>query len=85
YEQIAELSEYLMNGLKKLKIDVLTPEDARAGIVSFQHENGAQIEKQMAEKGIYFAYRDGYVRIAPHFYNTKQDIDIMLNELKEMI
>ncbi|MBQ6949714.1 MAG: aminotransferase class V-fold PLP-dependent enzyme, partial [Firmicutes bacterium] len=85
YERIAELSEYLMDGLKKLKIDVLTPKDARAGIVSFRHENGAKIEKQMAEKGSYFAYRDGFVRIAPHFYNTREDIDMMLKALKEMI
>jgi len=74
-----------MNGLKQLKIDVLTPENARAGIVSFRHENGAKIEKQMVEKGIYFAYRDGFVRIAPHFYNTKEDIDVMLKALKAMI
>jgi len=85
YEQIAELSEYLMDGLEKLKIDVLTPKDARAGIVSFQHENGARIEKQMAEREIYFAYRDGFVRIAPHFYNTREDVDLMLRALKEMI
>ena len=85
YERIAELSEYLMDGLKKLKIDVLTPKDARAGIVSFRHENGAKIEKQMAEKGSYFAYRDGFVRITPHFYNTREDIDMMLKALKEMI
>jgi len=85
YEQIAELSEYLMDGLEKLKIDVLTPKDARAGIVSFQHENGARIEKQMAERGIYFAYRDGFVRIAPHFYNTREDVDLMMRALKEMI
>ena len=52
YTQVEELSRYLMKGLKELKIDVLTPENARAGIVSFQHENGAKIEKQMAQKAL---------------------------------
>ncbi|MBQ8589799.1 MAG: aminotransferase class V-fold PLP-dependent enzyme [Firmicutes bacterium] len=85
YDQVSALTDHLMDGLRKLGIDVLTPRNAKAGIISFQHEKGAEIETEMAKRKIYFAYRDGFVRIAPHFYNTIEDIDTMLGALAEMI
>ena len=83
YGHVDKLTNHLMDGLCELKIDVLTPRSAKAGIVSFRHENGAQIQRQMAERKIHLAHRDGYVRIAPHFYNTVEEIDTMLAALAE--
>lgn len=85
YEQVAQVTDCLMDGLEALGISVLTPRNARAGIVSFRHPRGAEIERAMAQRKIYFAYRDGYVRIAPHFYNTVEDVQTMLTALREYL
>ena len=85
YDQVAQVTDFLMDGLKDLGISVLTPRNAREGIVSFRHPRGGQIERAMAQRKIYFAYRDGYVRIAPHFYNTVEDVRTMLNALRECL
>ncbi len=55
-----------------------------AGIVSFQHENSQKIFDELKDKKIIGAVREGVVRFAPHFYNTKEEIDIVINELKNL-
>ena len=40
-------------------------------------------EKNMLKK-IVCSLREGYIRFAPHFYNTKEEIDIVVNELKNI-
>lgn len=53
----------------------------RAGIVSFKHDNSNQIFEQLETRKIYTAVRAGMVRFSPHFYNTKNEIDEVLDVL----
>ena len=42
------------------------------------------IVDQLASRDIYTAARSTVVRLSPHFYNTIEEIDILLNALEEM-
>jgi cysteine desulfurase/selenocysteine lyase len=54
-----------------------------AGIVCFRHPatESHVIVKRLKERGIIAAPRQGWVRMAPHFYISPEEIDRVLNEL----
>src|SRR3954463_13063399 len=54
-----------------------------AGIVSFRHpkDDSTAIVRRLREVGIIAAPRQGWIRMAPHFYISPDDIDRVLAEL----
>lgn len=61
------------------------PEKNLAGIVTFPVENAEEVFKQLLEKNIVGSLREGMIRFSPHFYNTKEEIDIVVDTLKRSI
>lgn len=61
------------------------PEKNLAGIVTFPVENAEEVFKQLLEKNIVGSLREGMIRFSPHFYNTKEEIDIVVDKLKRLI
>ncbi|MCH7773904.1 MAG: hypothetical protein IH784_05800 [Bacteroidetes bacterium] len=53
-----------------------------AGIISFKREDAENIFNYLQTKNIVTAVREGIVRLSPHFYNTKDEIDKVVAELK---
>jgi len=65
------------------------PEKHLSGIVSFSQrdgfpksENAQKIFDILSQKKIVCSLREGYIRFAPHFYNTKQEIDLVVDTMK---
>ena len=56
-----------------------------SGIVAFKHPDAQKLVEYLESKNIICSMREGAVRIAPHFYNTREDIDIFIKTLKEII
>jgi selenocysteine lyase/cysteine desulfurase len=86
-ERIFELTDYLIQGLKNLKVAIISPVDKkeeRSAIVcfTFGDRNKAFIKK-CAEKRIYVALRDGNIRVSVNIFNNFADIDCLLEALKE--
>ena len=52
------------------------------GIISFRSEDAENILSYLQTKNIIAAVREGIVRLSPHFYNTKDEIDKVVAELK---
>jgi len=88
-QHILHLSGYAIDRLKnKSGINVITSEDTsrRMGIVTFSNETTNKndmdsIIHNLKEDQITISAREGYFRISPHFYNTKEEIDIVINSL----
>jgi cysteine desulfurase / selenocysteine lyase len=91
YEQVEQCvldnSEYLVDSLENMGIAPMFSEERKylSGIVTFRHENASKILEEMEKLNIICAVREGLFRIAPHFYNTKEDIDKFTNELDRLI
>jgi selenocysteine lyase/cysteine desulfurase len=84
-KQILSNSEYFINELAMIgyKSPLFSlPEKHLSGIVSFRTEIGQKILEHLNQKKIVCSLREGYIRFAPHFYNTKQDIDYVVDALK---
>ncbi|HEU0001014.1 MAG TPA: aminotransferase class V-fold PLP-dependent enzyme, partial [Ktedonobacteraceae bacterium] len=90
--RILGLTGYAIAGLERLSYPVVSPQGAgeRSGIVCFQPHPERQdltpqhIVDELAARQIYAAARDTVARISPHFYNTIEDIDALLNALEEL-
>ncbi len=63
--------------------EIITPEDERerAGIVTFRYENADELQQHLLERNMVVSARVGHVRIAPHCYNTTDEIDAVLAEI----
>lgn len=84
-EQVIINSEYFINELAKIgyKSPLLSiSKDYLSGIVSFRNENAQKLFDHLNQKKIVCSLREGYIRFAPHFYNTKQEIDLVVDTLK---
>ena len=91
-KRILGLTSHAINGLERLGYPVVTPrgEGERSGIVCFklhperQDFSPQQLVDELASRAIYVAARSDVVRISPHFYNTIEEIDTLLNALEEI-
>ncbi|MHB8733873.1 MAG: aminotransferase class V-fold PLP-dependent enzyme [Terriglobales bacterium] len=94
--RILALTDRLVHGLQAEGYSILGPRgnpharqqgfDSRSGIVSFRcpRRAAAQLNGQLLRAGIQCAARGDWVRVAPHFYNSEQEIDRLLDELKRV-
>jgi len=83
-----ELSSYLWSRLNDLGARLFTPQGNKSPIVSFFLKGGQEIAEKLMEERIKVSaidWRGGLLRVSPHFYNTKEDIDFFVDKLKEII
>jgi len=59
-------------------------EENIAGIVSFKSDKSGKIFNHLTDKNIICSERLGYIRLSPHFYNTKNDIDKVVAEIRKI-
>jgi cysteine desulfurase/selenocysteine lyase len=93
-QQVLSNSRYFINELAKIgyKSPLLSqPEMHLSGIVSFSLRDGfsksvnaKEIFDYLSQKKIICSLREGYIRFAPHFYNTKQEINTVIDEMKKL-
>ena len=74
-----------LEGLKKLPVEILTPDEpeAIAGILAFRHPDADRIHRVLHAKKIHIMSHAGRLRIAIHGYNTHEDIERLLDSLRE--
>ncbi len=82
------LTDYLIEKLNDLGIKFISPLDSesRSSILTFHFKDAPEVVSKMRSKGFWisggFHYLDG-IRISPHYYNTKEEVDQLVNELKK--
>ena len=85
YQRIMVLSDMLIAGLtiRGFKIRSSIEAEERSGILSFAHDRipAEEIYRALFEANVVCALRDGAVRISPHFYNNKKEIETFLEVL----
>lgn len=79
----AALTERLIRGARERGFRVRCAEDpaVRSAIVMIAHEEPGRAVEDLAARDIIVDYRPGYVRISPHFYNTEEEVDRVLDAL----
>lgn len=84
YSMINEHSNYLFEHLSGVNgIQILTPTDSkfRSGIITFKVDgmnDCDQFVSNLKQHKITLSSREGFIRISPHYYNTREELDIVL-------
>ncbi|MEJ2616028.1 MAG: aminotransferase class V-fold PLP-dependent enzyme [Ignavibacteriaceae bacterium] len=85
--RLVENSTYFIKQLMNIDYDPIlknTAEENLSGIVSIKNEKSKEIFEELEKKKVSAAFREGIVRFSPHFYNTKEEIDLVVSNLKEV-
>jgi len=85
WRRVLSLANRLTDGLgqnSSLQVRSCLDEGAKSGIVNVACKNADSIAKQLLERGVVLSVRAGGLRISPHFYNTENEIDKLLSELR---
>jgi selenocysteine lyase/cysteine desulfurase len=85
-ERACALADRLVRGLDREKWELVTPENARAAIVSVRARDparGTRVGERLASAGISTSVREGKIRVSPHFYNDDGEVDRLLEVLAE--
>jgi selenocysteine lyase/cysteine desulfurase len=62
-----------------------TPEEPqyRSGVVNFKIDNPKEVAQTLSQKGIIISARAHGLRVSPHFYNTEEEIDKLIEEIRK--
>lgn len=91
-ERILGLTAQALAGLEQLGYPIISPQGSgeRSGILSvLPHPerddlNAQQIVDELLARNIFVSARGNAIRISPHFYNTAEEIDALLNALEDL-
>lgn len=84
-KNILNITERAITILKARGYHVITPLDAtlRAGIVTFKHPklDSQKLFEQLQANQVICSLREGYIRLAFHFYNTDEELNHVISIL----
>ena len=77
-----ELTDRIIERAGEAGLPVATPlaHDRRGGIVALRFPGDGAVARELVANGFIGSYRGG-LRIAPHFYNTEEEVDRFMDEL----
>ena len=84
--RVLELTDHLIERVKALGLRLQTPEEPqyRSGIVNFKIEKPKEVVESLKQKGIIVSARANGIRVSPHFYNTKTEINKLIDEIRKI-
>ncbi len=84
FEEIQRLQDVFLAHFDHPQIKPLVFEPPhRSGILSLAAPEAGKCSKDLAAQGIQVTARGGFLRIAPHFYNTDAEMEIAANRIGE--
>ncbi len=81
--RIQYLTGLVVERAQRAGYDIVSPEDAneRGGIVMLRLTNPEAAVEALAGAGFTVDYRPGLVRVSPHFFNTAEDVDRLMDQI----
>jgi len=79
----ASLVDRVLSWATSNAVEVVTPADRahRAGIVSLRFPDGVARSDKLRAAGVVHSFREGAIRLAPYFFNTRDEVDRALDVL----
>jgi len=85
HDHIAGLVDRFVVRLEEAGFPIYGPQEpqSRAGIVSFEIPGSPEaLFEQLNREAISLAVREGRVRVAPHIYNTEEEVDAVVDRIR---
>jgi len=83
--RILKLTNHLIESVKNLGLKLQTPEEPqyRSGVVNFKIDKPKEVAESLSHKDIIISARAHGLRVSPHFYNTEEEIDKLIAEIRK--
>jgi len=83
--RIMKLTDRVIDSVKDLGLKLQTPEEksCRSGIVNFKVSKPLKLVERLGKKKIVVSARAQGIRVSPHYYNTEEEIDKLMEEVKK--
>lgn len=87
HRRLLMLTDIVFDFADRNRIQIWTPREhkKRSGIVTLMLPNAQKVFDGLNEQKIVVSIREGRLRIAPHFYNTEEEIVRVCNAVKKII
>jgi selenocysteine lyase/cysteine desulfurase len=84
---LQELTQFTLHYGQEKGLHIIGPQsfESRTSLVSFYVEKASAIEGLLKEKNIVVSARQDVIRMAPHFYNTKDELKHAIDELSSLM
>ncbi len=82
---VKNLQDYcikLISELEEFSVSSSLETNERSGIIKIDHQNSESIVRYLETLQITVAYRDRGIRVSPHRYNTKTDIEKLVEGIQ---
>lgn len=86
-QSVLNNTEHLINLLSEAGFNVIlkdTSRENRAGIVTFKHDKAELFVNKLKEENVICSVREGMIRLSPHFYNNKEDLEKFVEILNDI-
>ncbi|MEE9553888.1 MAG: aminotransferase class V-fold PLP-dependent enzyme [candidate division Zixibacteria bacterium] len=86
WEHIISMTDLIIEAVDSLDSFALASsreESRRSGILNFKTDDTERLFESLLEKGFALSFREGGIRVSPHFYNTIDEINKFVDALKE--
>jgi cysteine desulfurase/selenocysteine lyase len=81
--QVLRLSSQVWRGVNELGFEMLTPPNTASGIVTCFVEDGDEVAQLLERNKIVVSVKSGnQLRVSPHFFNTKEEVNQLLSVLR---
>lgn len=83
-KEVIANTKYFMKKLDEIGLKPLLanqPDERLSGIVSIKSDDAQKLFETLTSEKIFTAVREGVLRISPHFYNSTEDIDRVIEVL----
>lgn len=80
---IAARTGELLDGAQSLGHRLVTPRARHAGIASIRPHDAAATSARLNDVGVAHSVREGTIRLAPHCYTTRREIEMVVQALAE--
>ncbi|MCE7737062.1 MAG: aminotransferase class V-fold PLP-dependent enzyme [Candidatus Heimdallarchaeota archaeon] len=88
YKHVINLQNYLIDLISEIdgfSISSSLEKNERSGIIKINHKESKAIVRYLESLQITVSYRAGGIRVSPHRYNTKADMDKLVDGIKSWI
>jgi cysteine desulfurase/selenocysteine lyase len=84
---LLDMGNYLTGAMKDMGFNYTGSSEnkQRAGIYSFSHPRSKEIFDALTVNHIFVSLREGDIRVSPHFYNTREELEELVRTIKKVL
>ncbi len=84
YSHLLSLTDTIIAFADENNFEIVTPREKnkRAGIITLTHPRAKEIFDDLTEQRVIISMREGMLRIAPHFYSSQEDLNVLFSILR---